>query len=356
MARRILEFARPHSAAFALFLMVVMVNASINIVYALIFRELVNEGILKRNGALVIGLALSIAALGLAEGALGLWQTRLATQIGAKIVTSLRTRLFDHVQRMPLAFFSRTQTGALVSRLVTDASGIRSAYTDFLGDLAGNSVTVFLAFAALFALSWPIALITLVLVPLFLLTSRYWGQRIRAGAQEISERTAALSSTMVERFNVEGARLSKLFGRPAEDTRAFEIKARALAQTGFALAFYGRMNATALTLTATLATALAYGWGGMLVLRGALDLGTVVAIVALLTRLYVPLRGLSNVQVNALTALVSFEKIFEILDLQPALRDRPDPVTIPSGPIHLSFDRVSFHYPAAANCRWYSSA
>jgi len=346
--RRTLEFAAPHGATLVVFLVVVIVSSSIDIAYALIYRALIDEGILKQNTVLIVQLATLIAGLGVLAAALGILQTRLATHVGAEIVASLRTKLFDHVQRMPLAFFSRTQTGALAARLVTDANGARSAFTDFLGDLAGNSVTVILALGALFALSWRITLITLVLLPLYVLPARHWGRRFREITREIFAATAELASTMVERFNVEGATLSKLFGRPAEDARAFELKARALSRTGIVLGLYGRINVATLSLTGTVATAVAYGWGGLLVIRHGLDLGTVVAIVALLARLYVPLMGLSMVQINAMTALVSFERIFEILDLRPAIRDRPHPVTIPPGPIRLSFDRVSFQYPSAA--------
>ncbi|HEX4049327.1 MAG TPA: ABC transporter ATP-binding protein [Steroidobacteraceae bacterium] len=346
--RRTLGVAAPHSGMLLLFLVVVVVGSSIGIAYPLIYRAIINEGILKQNAALIIRLAVMIAGLGVLDAALGLGQTYLATRVGAEVVVSLRTKLFDHIQRMPLAFFSRTQTGALVSRLITDATGARSAFTDVLSNVAGNSVTVCLIFGALFALSWRITLIVLILLPVFVLPARYWGRRIREVTREAFSASAAMASTMVERFNVAGALLSKLFGRPSEDVQAFEVKAQTLSRTGITAAMYGRLLAMVLTLTATLATALAYGWGGVLASQHRLDLGTVVAIVSLLARLYAPLMGLSNVQVNVMTALVSFERIFEILDLQPMIRERPDALTVPQGPIRLTFDNVFFHYPMAA--------
>ena len=346
--RRTLGLAAPHAGKLTLFLAVVLVDSSIGIAYPLIYRAIINRGILQHDAALIVRLAILIAALGVLDAALGLGQTYLATRVGAEVVVSLRTRLFDHIQRMPLAFFARTQTGALVTRLVTDASGARSAFTDVLSNLAGNSVTVFLTIGALFALSWRITLIILILLPAFVLPARYWGRRIREVTRETLTATAAMASAMVERFNVAGALLSKLFGRPGEDVQAFEVKAQTLSRTGIKAGLYGRMNATGLTLTATLATALAYGWGGVLATQHVLDLGTVVAIVSLLSRLYAPLMGLANVQVNVMTALVSFERIFEVLDLRPMIREIAEPLMIPSGPIRLSFDHVSFRYPAAA--------
>ena len=346
--RRTLAVAAPHSGMLLLFMAVVVVSSSIGIAYPIIYRAIINEGILKQNTALIVRLAVLVGGLGMLDAALSLGHTYLATLVGSEIVVSLRTRLFDHIQRMPLAFFSRTQTGALVTRLVTDASGARTAFTDVLSNVVGNAVTVFLIFGALFSLSSRITLIVLVLLPVFVLPARYWGRRIRDVTRESFTAAATMASAMVERFNVAGAMLSKLFGRPVEDARAFEVKAQVLSQTGIKSALYGSLLTAVLTLTATLATALAYGWGGVLASRHLLDLGTVVAIVTLLGRLYAPLMGLSNVQVNVMTALVSLERIFEILDLQPMIRESSDARPIPRGAVSLTFDNVSFHYPLAA--------
>jgi ATP-binding cassette subfamily B protein len=346
--RRTLRVAAPHSGSLLLFLVVVAVGSAIGIAYPLIYREIINEGILKQNTSLILRFSLLIAGLGVLDAVLGLGQTYVAARTGAAVVVSLRSRLFDHIQRMPLAFFSRTQTGALMNRLVSDATGARSAFTDMLSNVAGSLVTVCLIFGALFALSWRIAVIVLILLPLFVLPARYWGRRIRVATREIFDAGAAMASMMVERFNVAGALLSKLFGRPADDVRSFETKAQVLSQAGIRAALYGRMFSTALILMATLATALAYGWGGVLASRNVVDLGTVVAIVSLLAQLYAPLMGLSNVQLNVMTALVSFERIFEILDLQPMIRESTNAQTLPRGPMRLTFDRVSFTYPSAA--------
>jgi len=346
--RRTLAVAAPHSAMLLLFLVVVIAGASISIANPLIYREIINEGILKQNVPFIVKLALLIAGLGLLEAALGLILTYMATHIGAAVVLSLRTRLFEHVQRMPLAFFSRTQTGALVNRLVTDTGGARTAFTDVLSNVAGNTVTVALVVAAMIALSWRISLVVLVLLPLFVLPARYWGRRIQTVTRELYDVGAAMSSVMVERFNVAGALLAKLFGRPAEDVRTFEGKAAQLSQAGVKAALYGRMFGTMLLLMASFATAVAYGWGGVLAARHTLDLGTVIALVSLLARLYGPLTGLSNVQVTIMTALVSFERVFEVMDLTPMIQEKADATAIPSGPVRITFEHVAFRYPIAA--------
>jgi len=347
-ARRTLAVAGQHSGRLLLFLVIVVTNAVIGIANPLIYRQIINEGILKENVPLIVRLALLIAGVGVLDAALGLAQTYLATDVGAAVVLSLRTKLFEHVQRMPMAFFSRTQTGALVSRLVSDTAGARTAFTDILSNVAGNAVSVALIVVAMIALSWRIAIVVLILMPVFVLPARYWGRRIQAVTRELYDVGAAMSSVMVERFNVAGALLSKLFGRPAEDVRTFEAKASQLSQAGIKAALYGRMFGTMLILMASCATALAYGWGGVLAARHALDLGTVVALVSLLARLYGPLTGLSNVQVTVMTALVSFERVFEVLDLTPMIQEKADAVAIPGGPVRLTFEHVAFRYPAAA--------
>ncbi len=348
-ARRTLRFAAPHSGLLLLFLVIVIVNAGIGIANPLIYRQIINEGILKQNIPLIVQLALLIAGLGVLDAGLGLAQTYLATQISSAVVLTLRARLFEHIQRMPMAFFSRTQTGALVSRLVTDSSGARTAFTDILSNVAGNAVTVALIIVAMAALSWRITLVVVVLLPLFVLPARYWGRRIQAVTRELYDVAGAMSSAMVERFNVAGALLAKLFGRPEEDARAFEAKAAQLSQAAVKTALFGRMFGTMLLLMASFATALAYGWGGVLAARHVLDLGTVVALVSLLARLYAPIMGLSNVQVTIMTALVSFERVFEVLDLVPMIQQKADAKAVPSGPLRLEFDHVAFRYPSAAD-------
>ena len=346
--RRTLQIAAPYTGWLLLLAVVVVANASVGITYPLISRLIINDGILRGNTTLIVQLAVLIAVLGVLDAALGLAQTYLGTRIGADVVVALRAQLFRHIQSMPLAFFARTQTGALVSRLFSDTMGARSAFTDILSTVFGNIVTVVLILGAMFALSWRITVVVLVLLPLFVLPARYWSRRIQAITREIMNAGSGVSSMMVERFNVAGAMLSKLFGRPDTDGAAFESKARELSGLSIKAALYGRLLATGLLLMASLGTALAYGWGGVLAARHALDVGTVVALTALLARLYAPVMGLSNLQVTVMTALVSFERVFEVLELEPMVREKPDAVDVPAGPMDVKFEHVAFRYPAAA--------
>lgn len=346
--KRALHYAKPRVGLLLVFLLIVAANAGIGIANPLIYREIINVGILTGNTPLIVKLALTVAGLGVFDAALGLLQTYVATRIGAAVVMSLRARLFQHVNQMPLAFFARTQTGALVSRLSGDAQGARSAFTDVLSNVVGNGITVILIFIALATLSWHIALAVLILVPLFILPARHWGRRIQAVTREAYDASAALSSVMVERFNVAGAMLSKLFGNAAADSKTFDSKSEQLSRTGIKIGLYSRLFGTMLVLMATFASALAYGWGGVLAAKHVLDLGTVVALAALLARLYFPLMGLSNVQVNVMTALVSFERIFEVLDLKPMITEKSSATALPQGPIRVEFEHVSFRYPIAS--------
>ena len=348
-AKRTLVFAAPYAGLLTVFLLVVIVDATIGIVNPLIYRQIINQGILKGNSTLIIHLALVVAVLGIFDGALGMTQTYLSSRIGAGIVLSLRTRLFDHIQRMPLAFFTRTQTGALVSRLNTDVGGARTAFTDILSNVVGNLITVVLILGAMFVLSWRITLGALVLLPLFVLPARFWGRKLQTITRESYDLSAAMNNLMVERFNVAGALLAKLFGHRQDEGKSFEEKATRVSDIGVKQALYGRLFFTALLVMATCASALAYGWGGVLAVRRLLDVGTVVALVSYLARLYAPLLGLSNVQVSIMTALVSFERVFEVLDLPPMIQEKPDAVRIPAGAASISFDQVSFRYPSAAD-------
>ncbi|MBV8897776.1 MAG: ABC transporter ATP-binding protein [Acidobacteriaceae bacterium] len=347
-AKRMLLFAAPYAGLLAVFLFVVIVDATVGIVNPLIYRQIINDGILKHNSALIINLAILAAGLGLFDGVLGLTQTYLSSKIGAGVVLSLRTRLFDHIQQMPLAFFTRTQTGSLVSRLNNDVGGARTAFTDILSNVVGNLITVVLILVAMFVLSWRITLGALVLLPLFVLPARFWGRKLQSITRESYDLTATMNTLMVERFNVAGALLAKLFGRREEEAKSFEQNAARVSDIGVKQALYGRLFFTALLVMATWASALAYGWGGVLAVRRLLDVGTVVALVSYLTRLYAPLLGLSNVQVSIMTALVSFERVFELLDLPPMIGEKPNAIAISPGPASISFDRVSFRYPSAA--------
>jgi ATP-binding cassette subfamily B protein len=347
-ARRTLAFAAPHAWPLVLFLLVVIADAVVGILNPLIYRDLINSGILKGDAPRIVRLALLVAGLGLFDAGFGLATTYLSSKIGGEIVLSLREQLFQHIQQMPLAFFTRAQTGALVSRLGNDVAGARTAFTDLLSNVVGNLITVSLILAAMFVLSWRISLVAVVLLPVFVFPARYWGRKLQKLTRETMELFSAMNAFMVERFNVSGALLSKLFGRPETESEAFLAKARRLTSVSITQALYGRLFFTAMLLVASLATALAYGWGGVLVVRHALDLGTVVALVAYLGRLYAPLIGLSNMQVSVMTALVSFERVFDVLDLPLPLVQKPDAVNIAAGPASIRFEHVSFRYPSAA--------
>ena len=347
-ATRTLAFALPYTGLLAVFLLVVIVDASFTIINPLLFREIINNGILKGNAPLIIHLAIIVGCLGLFDGALGIAQTFLSSKIGAEIVLSLRNRLFQHIQQMPLAFFTRTQTGALVSRLNTDVQGARTAFTDILSNVVGNLITVLLILGAMFVLSWRITLGAVVLLPIFVFPARFWGRKLQAIMRETYDLAGNMNNLMVERFNVAGALLAKLFGRPEDDARTFQEKAARVSDISIKVAIYSRLFFAALAVVATVASALAYGWGGVLAVHHVLDVGTVVALTAYLARLYAPLVGLSNVQVSIMTALVSFERVFEVLDLPPMIRESDQAVPIAPGPASVEFDHVAFRYPSAA--------
>lgn len=345
---RVLKFAAPYKWLLALFLALVMLDAAIAVINPLLYRQIINSGILKGNTPLVVELALLVAGLALADAALGLAQAFLSAQIGSRIVLNMRSQLFDHIQTMPLAFFTRTQTGALVSRLNNDVGGAQNAFTDVLSSVLGNLVTVILTLGAMFALSWQITVAALILLPLFLAPARLIGPRLQAITRESYDLTAVMNNTMIERFNVAGAQLSKLFGRRAEESALFTARAKRVSDIGVRRSLYGRVFFTSLILMATFATAFVYGWGGVLAIAHRLDVGTLVALTAYLARLYGPISGLSNIQVTIMTALVSFERVFEVLDLPPMIREKPEAVPVPSGPARITFDHVDFRYPASA--------
>lgn len=346
-AGRMVRFARPYAPWLALFLLIVVLDAGVGIVNPLLYRDIINQGILAGNEGLIIRLAVLVACLGVIDAALGIAQSYVSARIGARIVLALRTQLFEHIQRMPLAFFTRARTGALVSRLNTDINGAQTAFTDILSNVVGNLVTIVLILGAMFVLSWQITVAALVLLPVFILPARWWGRKLQQITRESFDLTAAMNNQMIERFNVGGALLAKLFGRRQEETSVFAAKAERVSNIGVIRAIYGRLFFTSLMLTAVLATAFTYGWGGVLAVHHRLDVGGVVAFVAYLTRLYGPLTGLSNVQVSVMTALVSFERVFEVLDLPPMIQQKPGAVDLPAGPTRIEFDHVSFRYPTA---------
>jgi ATP-binding cassette, subfamily B, bacterial len=346
-ARRMLTFAVPYRKILAVFVPVVILDAVIAAVNPLILRSLIDNGILKKDADLVIWLALLVAVLALADGALALTERRISAYLGESLIYDMRSKVFRHIQRMPLAFFTRTQTGALVSRLNNDVIGAQQAFTDLLSNVVGNLVTVVIVIVAMFILSWQITLAALLLVPLFLVPSRFVGQRIGSLTKEGYDLNSEMNMVMQERFQVGGAMLVKLMGRPEAEARSFEAKAGRVRDIGIAQATYARIFFVALSLTASLATAIVYGVGGVAAVHGALAVGTVVALTSYLTRLYQPLTQLSNLNLDVMTALVSFERLFEVLDIVPMIDEAPDAVDIPRGDSSIEFDTVRFTYPSA---------
>jgi ATP-binding cassette subfamily B protein len=345
--RRMLRFAMPYRKILMIFVPVVVLGAATGAVNPLILRAIIDRGILGKNAGLVVELAMIAGGLALFTAGLSLYQRRVAAIIGEGLIFDMRSKVFDHVQQMPLAFFTRTQTGAMVSRLNNDVIGAQQAFTTLLSNVVGNLVTVLIVLGAMLYLSWQITLIALVLLPAFLVSARFIGRRIGALTKEGYDLNAQMNMVMQERFNVSGAMLVKLFGRPEVEQRNFDQKAARVRDIGIVQALYARIFLVALVLTASLATAFAYGFGGVEVVHGALAIGTIVALTAYLARLYGPLTQLSNLNLDVMTTLVSFERIFEVLDLDPMIKERADAVAIPRGPASIEFDHVSFTYPSA---------
>jgi ATP-binding cassette subfamily B protein len=346
-ARRMLTFAVPYRKILAVFVPVVILDAVIAAVNPLILRSLIDNGILKKDADLVIWLAILVAVLALADGALALTERRISAYLGESLIYDMRSKVFRHIQRMPLAFFTRTQTGALVSRLNNDVIGAQQAFTDLLSNVVGNLVTVVIVVIAMFFLSWQITLAALLLVPLFLVPSRFVGQRIGALTKEGYDLNSEMNMVMQERFQVGGAMLVKLMGRPEAEAASFDAKAARVRDIGIAQATYARIFFVSLTLTASLATAIVYGVGGVAAVHGELAVGTVVALTSYLTRLYQPLTQLSNLNLDVMTALVSFERLFEVLDIVPVIDEAPDAVPVPKGSASIEFSDVRFTYPSA---------
>lgn len=346
--KRILQFISGYKWILVLFLVLVVLDASVGVVNPLIYRAIINRGILSGNQRLIISLAILAASLSIIDAALTFIQRAIASKIGQGMLYDMRVRVFNHIQKMSLAFFTRTRTGALVSRLNTDVGGVRDAFTDILSSLVSNIVTTVLVLTAMFVLSWQLTLIALVLIPIFIIPARYVGNKLQTLTRESYDLSSEMNNMMVERFNVAGAQLSKIFGRPQEEENAFSKRAGRVRDISIKLSYYTRVFFIALGLTASFAVAITYGWGGSLVLKGLLDIGTLVAMASYLGRLYGPLTALSNVQVDILTALVSFDRVFEILDLQPMVKESLQAVTIPPGPARIIFDKVHFKYPAAS--------
>jgi len=345
--RRIVGFARPYRGVIIAFLVTVVLDAMTVVVTPLLFKVIIDQGVAKGSTKIVVWTALGVAALAVFDTIVTLIGRYFSSLIGEGLIYDLRTRVFDHVQRMPVAFFTRTQTGSLVSRLNSDVVGAQQAFTSTLSSVVSNVVSLVLVLAAMIILSWQITVVALLLLPLFVLPARWVGGRLAAITRESMQLNAAMSQTMTERFNVAGALLVKIFGRPDEESAQFSAKAGRVRDIGITSAMYSRIFFASLTTVAALATALVYGMGGVMVIQGSIKVGTLVALAALLTRLYGPITSLSNVQVDVMTALVSFERVFEVLDLPPMVADAEGAVELEAGADTVEFRDVVFRYPSA---------
>jgi ATP-binding cassette subfamily B protein len=358
IVRRVASYARPYRWTLALFLLATCVSAVITVAVPLLLKTIIDRGILKDNIAVVLWVAGLVAALAVVGALISIATRWLSARTGEGLIYDLRTQVFGHVQRQPIAFFTRAQTGSLVSRLNSDVIGAQQALTSTLSGVVSNALTLLLVLIAMLSLSWLVTVVALVLLPMFVIPARLVGRRLQRYTRESMQLDAEMGSTMTERFNVAGAMLVKLFGNPDDEARVFAGRAAKVRDIGVVTAMYGSTLFIALTLLASMATAVVYGLGGGLVIHGVFQLGTLVALTALLARLYGPITALSNVQVDVMTALVSFDRVFEVLDLQPLITERPGAVPLPvpaggngGGPAPappVEFDRVSFRYPTAS--------
>ncbi len=350
VARRIVGFAQPYRRDIVVFLVTVVLAAMIGVATPVLAGKVIDA--ITRGGteasSLVVRLALVIAALAVADALLSLAQRWYSARIGEGIILDLRTRVYDHVQRMPLQFFTRTQTGALVSRLNNDVLGAQRAFTSTLSGVVSNVIQLVLTAAVMFTLSWQITALSLVLLPVFIIPARRVGRRLAEITRESYNLDAKMNATMTERFGVSGALLVKLFGQPDNEARRFAARAERVRDIGIQSAMYSRTFFVAMLLVASLAQALTYGLGGWLAVTGSVSAGTVVTLALLLTRLYGPLTALSNVRVDVMSALVSFDRVYEVLDLEPAITEQAAAVTVPRGDGRVEFRSVRFRYPSAA--------
>lgn len=346
-ARRILRFAAPHKRRFGAFLLFSVVSALLAVATPLLAGRVVNGIVDGAAPRVVVVLALAIGGLAVVDAALGLAIRWLSARIGEGLILDLRTAVFDHVQKMPIAFFTRTRTGALVSRLNNDVIGAQRAFSDTLSGVVANLVTVMLTLVVMVQLSWQITLLALLLLPVFVIPARRMGDRLADIQREAAGLNSAMSTQMTERFSAPGATLVKLFGRPHQESAEFALRARRVRDIGVRTAMLQTVFVTSLTLVSALAIALVYGLGGWYALAGRLDAGAVVALSLLLTRLYSPLTALASARMEIMSALVSFERVFEVLDLKPLIEDAPDAVPVPEGPVAVELRNVRFGYPSA---------
>ena len=345
--KRIIAFAAPYKQALTIFLITVVIDALLAVAPPLLLKRLIDEGVLKNNGALVTELAILVAILAIADAGFNLVGRWYSSKIGEGLIFDLRRMIFDHVQRQSIAFFTRTQTGALISRLNSDVIGAQSAFTATLSGVISNVLSLIIVVTTMLILSWKITLLALILLPLFLFPTKWVGRKLQRFTRESFQLNAEMSSVMTERFNVSGALLAKLYGDSKSEVDQFAIKARKVADIGINIALLNRIFFIALTSIASVATAITYGVGGHLSINKEITIGTLLAVTALLARLYGPLTALSNVRVDVMNALVSFERVFEVLDLAPMVTDPINPKQLVDKSITISFDSVKFSYPTA---------
>ena len=345
--KRIASFAIPYKVLLAFFLITVVIDAFLIVATPLLLRRLIDEGVIPKNTELVTSLAFAVGVIAVADALFSMAGRWFSSRIGEGLIYDLRKQIFEHVQRQSIAFFTRTQTGALISRLNSDVIGAQQAFTSTLSGVISNLLGLILVAITMFTLSWQITLISLILLPVFLIPTKWVGRKLQGYTRQSFDLNAQMSATMTERFNVSGALLVSLYGDSKKEKNEFAEKARRVADIGISIAMLNRIFFIALTSIAAVATAVAYGIGGHLAISGELTVGTLLAITALLARLYGPLTALSNVRVDVMSALVSFERVFEVLDLQPMVTDRDNAKDLADTNLNLKFEGVSFTYPKA---------
>ena len=345
--KRIASFAIPYKVLLTFFLVTVVIDAFLIVATPLLLRRLIDEGVIPKNTELVTNLAIAVGVIAVADAIFSMAGRWFSSRIGEGLIYDLRKQIFEHVQKQSIAFFTRTQTGALISRLNSDVIGAQQAFTSTLSGVISNLLSLILVAITMFTLSWQITLISLALLPVFLIPTKWVGRKLQGYTRQSFDLNAQMSATMTERFNVSGALLVSLYGDSKKEKNEFAEKARRVADIGISIAMLNRIFFIALTSIAAVATAVAYGIGGHLAISGELTVGTLLAITALLARLYGPLTALSNVRVDVMSALVSFERVFEVLDLQPMVTDRPNAKELSDANLDLKFEGVSFTYPKA---------
>lgn len=345
--KRIASYGSPYKRQITIFLFTVVIEALLIISTPLLLRELIDKGVVPKNGQLITNLAILVGVLAIVDAGFNIFGRWYSARIGEGLIYDLRSQVFAHVQRQSIAFFTRTQTGSLISRINSDVMGAQQAFTGTLSGVVSNVVSLTLVVTTMLFLSWQITIVSLILLPAFLLPTKWVGKRIQALTRDAFSLNATMSSTMTERFNVSGALLVNLYGKPKSEESLFRSRARKVADIGIQTAMLNRIFFVGITSVAAIATAFAYGIGGHLAISGSVTVGTLLAIAALLARLYGPLTALSNVRIDVMTSLVSFERVFEVLDLQPMVVDKVDARVLAGRDLEVTFDKVSFSYPRA---------